>query len=146
MDELIYDRTEEDVITAISNQESSTFLKGAYNYTDLNRVGQWVAYISNLLNTYNYFNEVSTKTDWVLGDIPTYEEMSTYLQNVKNIRNAYYVMINTPELPNNIDKLNIAKANSIEKNLYDIDKLIKGMIAEFRKSGTFYSGGMEGLI
>ena len=37
MDNLIFDRLKSDVDTALSNPENTSFLKGAYNYTDLNR-------------------------------------------------------------------------------------------------------------
>ena len=52
--DLIYDRTQEDVDYALNNSASTDFLKGAYNYTDLNRIEEWCEYLSQELKKYSY--------------------------------------------------------------------------------------------
>ena len=68
IDTLIYDRTQADVnrvftlknkiltegLNALSAEEKAEYMagmKGAYNYTDMNRVGQAVAYIANRMTS-----------------------------------------------------------------------------------------------
>ncbi len=59
MEDLIYDRTEEDVIYAKLNPNSAKKLKGALNYTDLNRIEIWSLYIQELLNSIGIQVEVN---------------------------------------------------------------------------------------
>lgn len=83
--------------------------KGAYNYSDLNRVEQIVADISEGLSL-----GLVTKTDWGMWDIPTVPDMERYLGNVKTIRDYYYISI---ELPATMANLTYVEANNIEKIL-----------------------------
>lgn len=133
--DLIYDRTQEDL--------KNNTAKAYYNYFDLNRIEEWCEYIKEELNTYNYFCNVTVKTDWTMYDLPTESEMERIRGNVNILKEAYYSYTN---IPANLEKMTISKANAIEKILFEINDLIYKMTAEFRKCGTFCSGGMEGLI
>lgn len=83
--------------------------KGAYNYSDLNRVERAVAELSEI----NGLGLV-TKTDWTMWDIPTASDMQRYLDNVKAIRDFSG---STILLPNTLDNLTYETANDIEKIL-----------------------------
>lgn len=146
MDKLIFDRTSADVEYARNNPSAEEWLKGCYNYIDLNRVEEWCKYLSNLLNSYGYVNLISEKTDWNVNDIQTIEQMERYLKNVKILIETFILKKDTPKLPETINKLTYTQANNIEKILYDINELIEKMEAMFRYSNTFYSGESEGLI
>ena len=146
MDKLIFDRTANDVEYARNNPSAEEWLKGCYNYIDLNRVEEWCKYLSDLLNSYGYVNLIDEKTDWNVNDIQTIEQMERYLKNVKILMETFILKNDTPKLPDTINKLTYSQANDIEKILYDINELIDKMEAIFRYSGTFYSGESEGLI
>ena len=146
MDKLIYDRTASDVEYAKKNPSAEEWLKGCYNYIDLNRVEEWCKHLSSLLNSYGYFNNIDEKTDWNVKDIQTVEEMKRYLNNVKVLIETFATKEDTPQLPVSINKLTYQHANDIEKILYDINELIQYMEAMFRYSNTFYSGESEGLV
>lgn len=160
MVDLIFDRKNEDVArlkslrtkvrnrtaTVAEYEEWLTSLKGAYNNTDLNRVGEAINYLGNLLNTYGYINDATAKIDWAIRDKPNPEQMNDYLNNLNKLKECYSVKPNTPDLPFNMEKLTFTEANNIEKILYDINELIEKMEAMFRYSNTFYSGESEGLI
>lgn len=146
MDKLIFDRTASDVEYARNNPSAEEWLKGCYNYIDLNRVEEWCKYLSDLLNSYGYVNLINEKTDWNVNDIQTVEQMARYLNNVKILMETFILKKDTPKLPDTINKLTYSQANDIEKILYDINELIDKMEAIFRYSGTFYSGESEGLI
>lgn len=153
MDSLIYDRTQADVdraielnskynngtITAEELTEWDNFLKGAIDYQTLNRVGEWVEYLSDKLNSYTYLNTTSPKTDWVVTDFMTPQQAITYLQNVRTLMNAINVRI-TAELPTSMNKLTYESANAIEKILYDIDRGITNMEASWKYVGEVISG------
>ena len=146
MEKLIFDRTANDVEYARNNPSAEEWLKGCYNYIDLNRVEEWCKYLSNLLNSYGYVNLIDEKTDWNVNDIQTIEQMERYLKNVKILMETFILKNDTPKLPDTINKLTYSQANDIEKILYDINELIDKMEAIFRYSGTFYSSESEGLI
>ena len=143
MDELIYDRTAQDVEYALSHPDDVSFLKGAYNYTDLNRVESWCQYLANLLTGYGYPVSIITKTNWTMEDFPTQANMERIRQNVQALKNAYY---STTSMPTSLENMTYDKANAIEKILNEIDTYSKNMIASFLYSGTFYSGESEVLI
>ena len=137
MDELIYDRTQADVEYALSHQDSELFLKGAYNYIDLNRVEQWCGYIANQLNTYNYFVSITTKTNWTMSDFPTKAEMERLRRNVQALKDAY---MSFTSVPDSLEKMTYQKANAIEKVLSELNTLIDNMIASFYYSGEIFAG------
>ena len=86
--------------------------------------------------------EVSTLEDreWQEGDIVRRAQWTTYLDNVQKLRDAYYTLAETGELPAPEDKLKYTGANTIEKVLADIDLLLDGMKASYRRCGTFRAG------
>lgn len=137
---LIYDRTATDVAYAKAHPDSPTPLKGCYNAADLNRVGEWCLTLRNLLAAQGYYVTVQTKTDWAMTDFPTETAMAIYLGNVQALRQAYTVMPSTPPLPDSMNNLSFSGANSIEKNIADMLKLLGYMIEQLRPAGSFYAG------
>lgn len=81
--------------------------KGAYNYSDLNRVERVVKEISDSEGL-----GLVTKNDWTMWDIPKASDMSRYLSNVKAIQEYAGTSI---ELPDTMDNLTYEYANNIEK-------------------------------
>lgn len=77
---------------------------------------------------------------WVVGDIITMPVWTQYIQNVQNVRDAYYAMTGSPELPEPTAPLTFDGANAIERLIYDILKLYEGMIKRYRICGTFSAG------
>lgn len=116
-------------------------LKGAYNASDLNRVGHNVAYLAEVLGSYGYMVLVEPKTDWTAEDIPTQAQMATYLSNVQTLKDEFY---GTTDLPETMDKLTAEGANNIERLLLEIETYINRMVDGFRRCGTLRSG--QGVI
>ena len=141
MIDLIYDRTISDVNrveylrqkvkdrTATQEEiaEWLTPLKGAYNFADLNRVGEAMNYLADALNDFGYYNAVSAKTDWVITDKPNPEQMEKYINDLNELKKCFYVSSTTPQTPSNMVSLTYEKANDIEKILVDIEKIFKSM-------------------
>ena len=82
--------------------------KGAYNYSDLNRVERAVAEISDLAGL-----GLTTKTDWNMWDIPSLSEMNRYLGNIAIIR-ALLTDNSVPVAPTSMNNLTYSVANNIE--------------------------------
>lgn len=78
--------------------------------------------------------------EWQEGDIVRRAQWATYLNNVQRLRDAYYTLAETGELPKPEDKLDYQGANTIEKILADIDLLIDCMKSSYRRCGTFRAG------
>lgn len=150
---LITDRTQADVdrvrqlaqkgfrnMTADEKTEWLNGLKGAYNASDLNRVGAAVAYVAGRLTGYGYAVSVDPRQDWQVTDIPTQESMTAYLADVATLRAALTVAADTPEVPEDMERLTWQEANDIEKILVDVDELLTRMAAAWFYSGELYAG------
>ena len=81
--------------------------KGAYNYSDLNRVERAVSEISDIRGL-----GLVTKTDWTMWDIPKDSDMIRYINNIKVLRNLFYSELS---LPDSMANLTYETANNIEK-------------------------------
>ena len=152
--ELITDRVQADVdrvaqlagrvsagtATAAEQTEWASDLKGAYNASDLNRVGAAVAYVAGRLTGYGYAVSVSPRQDWQVADIPTQESMTAYLADVAALRGAIAVMNSTPTTPDSASGLTWREANDIERILLDVDELLTRMAAAWFYSGELYAG------
>lgn len=150
IDTLITDRTQADYEKAVSLAEKGLSgmpaeelteylagMKGAYNASDLNRVGQALKYLQEELNGYGYAVTVNPKTNWTVSDIPTPAQMTAYLSYVSAIRGVLEVFKSTPQVPGTMQKLTWQRANDIEKILADVQAVIDQVVAGFRRSGAF---------
>lgn len=156
--------------------DSIAVVKGAYNTDDINRVDNAVTYLAEtalallkMLSAYRTGKGVAAdavflppytesdvvvsvpETPWPVDFIPSEEDLSDYLQNVKTIRGLVPVDSNTPELPETMEDLTIAGANAIEASLIaehnsmqKEEARIKDMIdktaAAWIYSGEIYTG------
>lgn len=147
---VVIDRTQADVLrvkalnakgwegmSAAERTEWLGGLKGAYNVSDLNRVGNNVAYLAGVLDGYGYMVSVAPKTNWTVEDIPTQAQMATYLGNVQALKDGFY---GTTDLPETMDKLTADGANNIERLLCEIEQNIHNMTAAWHYSGELFSG------
>lgn len=126
--------------TEAEKTEWASDLKGAYNASDLNRVGAAMAYVAGRLNGYGYAVTVNPKQDWTGSDIPTAGQMAAYLQDVAALRGAIAVMASTPPTPDSANNLTWQEANNIEQILLDVDELLTRMAAAWFYSGDLYAG------
>lgn len=187
IDNLVYDRTQADVdrvftlknkilaggLNALSDEEKNEYMagmKGAYNHTDMNRVGQAVEYIAERmvslpaeLAAYQALKGVSDdpnyqvpydpssvvvspKTDWTMGDTPTQSLVQTYLDNLTVLRQQFDLPDNTPAVPTDLDYLTFETANDIEYLLYLIYQTFSAIEKELYRrinltaAGYVYAG------
>lgn len=99
--------------------------KGTYNSSDLNRVGHAINYIAGRLRDAGYIVNVSPKTNWTNGDIPDTPSMDHYVADLREIRGALTLAVNTPNVPDSMANLSYEQANDIEKMLLAVDETIE---------------------
>ena len=149
---LITDRTASDVsyaqsmkgkkwadLTSEQKAEYLLGLKGAYSYTDFNRVENAVAYLSELLKTYGYENSVNVKTNWTSEDMQKVSEIQRYIDNIAELKNKYYTSIEGT-MPTVSTWLTVEGANYLEKLLVNIEEIIINMTQNFIHCGVANCG------
>lgn len=152
LDDLVFDRTPSDVnrvrtltqklitgtATNDERQEWLAGMKGAYNYTDLNRVGEAVEYLTGVLEELGYNISVSPKTDWSEGDFPLSDAMETYLLNIQKLRARLPFV--APDAPASMAQFGYQQANNIEEILYNLEQVLIAVQQAFllRQSNTLF--------
>lgn len=91
---------------------SNNTTKGAYNYSDLNRVERAVAELSEL-----YGLNLETKTDWGMWDVPTAADAIRFITNIKRVRKAAWNRSGIAAAPDSMGGMNFSDANNIERIL-----------------------------
>ena len=155
LENLITDRTQADFerwrtlrdkgfdnMTEEERAEFSGDMKGAYNASDLNRVGAALNYLRDRLTAAGYLfqSSFSARENWAVGEIPTSEQFTYYLRAVETIRAAMSRKTTTPQTPADVGALDFQGANDIERILLDIEELINKMLAARHFFGDLYSG------
>lgn len=131
--DLVFDRNQNDLIKETE--------KAFYNANDLNRVEIATEYIEKILTKNIYFNGIlAYKQDWTLSDFPTEAEMNRYLENIQKLIDSFYLKKESPKLPNDMNYLDIYKANDIEKILNELNVLLENMISQFYYSNEIFCG------
>lgn len=154
---LITDRTQADVelakrltssgwarLTTAQKELWEAGLKGSYNATDLNRVGNAMAQIADAFNEFGYSVDISPKTDWTEHDVPTKTDVDAYLSNLSTLRAAFSVIQGTPSVPDDLNNMTVEMANDIEKILDNISTVLNRIdFSQYRaNSFMFYAGQM----
>ncbi len=150
---LITDRTSNDVYRwrtlrdkgwkAMTEEEKAEWLgpmKGAYNYTDMNRVEGAVAYVAGKLNAEGYPVDLVVKTDWKMTDEPTLADMERYYGNVAILREIIGRFPSTPIAPTVREKLTHDGANRLEQILKDVGTLANNLSKSWYYSGDLFLG------
>ena len=129
-------------MTEEERAEWSEPMRGAYNYTDLNRVGGVLNYLKERLTAAGYLggNEFNAVTNWSAGQIPTAAQFTAYISAVEAIRSAMSQYATTPRTPDDTGSLDFQGANDIESIMLDIEELINKMLAARYFCGELYSG------
>lgn len=115
--------------------------KGAYNYTDLNRVENAVAKIDSYLIALDRDGVPYPTRSWSARDVPDATDMQRYIANVRAIRSAlpelHHIM---PQAPASMVNLTYEGANAIEEILSYAMQYVESKIQTFPFSGEIYGG------
>lgn len=146
--ELTTDRTQSDVdrwkslrskgwsgMTEDERAEWTAGMKGAYNSSDLNRVNEAMEYLATVFASYGYAVSLLPAPEWSYKDVPTKEDMETYLSNLSSLRSVLSVLPTTPATPESMELLTYVTANNIEQILVDIELILNTMGGAFLRAG-----------
>lgn len=146
---LVTDRTQADVervkalaakgfsaMTADERAEWLAGMKGAYNASDMNRVGTALNYLAGRLGPIcGKIITWTAKTDWAVTDIITASQAAEYRRQIQNIRDALAYPAGTPDAPQ-MKRLTYTGANDIERILTICEELIVNVAKSFRYTGA----------
>lgn len=131
---LITDRTARDVeelksqlrrFAEWTDEEKREFYQarhlGAYNHTDMNRVGLAAEYIAAQLTERGYITDVDGKQNWTMADIPTKSQTARYLADITSIKAVLPCIPYSP--PKDMERFTFDQANDIEAVLVQADAL-----------------------
>lgn len=149
IDTLITNRTQADVervrelaakgfaaMTAAERAEWLAGMKGAYNASDMNRVGTALNYLAGRLASICGKSIAWTaKTDWAVTDIITASQAAEYRRQIQDIRDALTYPAGTPDAPQ-LGRLTYTDANNIERILKLCEDLIVNVAKSFRHTGA----------
>lgn len=76
-----------------------------------------------------------------MDDAPPISVFNLYLDNVKKLKNAIKVPVNTPNAPFSMESIKLVDANNIEKILLAVEETINRMETTFVPCGTATCGG-----
>ena len=151
LEHLTTDRTAQDVdrvkilaakawqdMTAEERAEWLSPMKGSYNYTDLNRVGEAVEYVAGRLSEFGYLSHTPEVRVWSANDIPTETDLFRYFSNVAALRRAIAVWASTPLAPSMVN-FGANEANDLEQILVDVDLVLTRISQAWFYSGDLYS-------
>ena len=133
---LIRDRTQSDVNYALECERNGVYtqenLKGAYNISDRNRVGEAVNFIIDCLkNTGIYEAYVNiVKDGWNAFDIIVHEDNQKVLTSLENLKHILPYNA-TQKVPDSLDSLTYQKANIIEGIIYDLYGVFSRMLDSY---------------
>ncbi len=153
---LITNRTREDVLYArnlisklksgalLTEQEQAEYaagLRGCYNISDLNRVGEAMLYLKRALHNEGYAVNINPRVDWECSDILRESDWKEYFNAIQTIRDVIALPQSTPHVPDTLfanDSYNAA--NDIEKILIDIEYYVIEISKSHYYCGELYAG------
>jgi hypothetical protein len=148
---MIYDRTQNDIETArnlietkvkkfiaLSDEEVNSIERGTLTVNTLNRIEDKQAELSSLLKAEGYWSKNIENRWWTYYDIFNEDDFYRILDNCQVLKEAFFVYSNTPQTPYAV--YHFDNINSIERILFDLEKMIDDMKAKQRQCGTFQCG------
>ena len=140
IDELIYDRTNEDIEIAKKYiQDNVPFpndnLRFSWDYRALNRTELAMEYVYKIFEELGYYKNMKFKTDWLNEEI-TRDEAERYIENLTALRNFILMPSDSPEAPTTINGMTIERANNIEKLIFDMNFVIGSLKKNLIRSGV----------
>lgn len=140
IDELIYDRTYEDIESARQYVKNNVpfpndNLRFSWDYRALNRTEQAMEYVDSIFKELGYYKNMKFKTDW-LNDEITRAEAQRYLDNLTNLRNFILMPSTSPDVPTTMNGMTIQRANDIEKLIFDLNFVIESLQKYLIRSGV----------
>ena len=117
-------------------------LKGCLNLSDITRIEDDIAYLSNLLIGYHFPITINSK-EWTTAGLPNVNDMKRIGNNIRSLFNGFYTPSGASPIPEGM--LSYENINALEYNLYLLKQLVDAMLSAFIKSGTYKCGATNRL-
>ena len=117
-------------------------LKGCLNLSDITRIEDDIAYLSNLLISYR-FPVVTSSKEWTTMGLPNENDMKRIAANIRSLFAGFYTPEGVSPIPEVM--LSYQDINALEYNLHLLKQLVDGMLAAFIQSGTYKCGATNRL-
>ena len=157
MKTLVTDRTQADASYAeklykklwsdFTEQERADFnagLKGSYKASDLNRVGTALITVRDRLRTHGIDVPADVREDYAADEVLDKAVMDSYIKSANAVHDA--VENSAPQPPAEIDGLDWAGANNIEKTIIAVDDVLESReVGWVYADAELYAGDMGGI-
>lgn len=147
----ITDRTEADVISAISGQSNIADNKGAWNISDANRIIDNTIVLRDILISNGYNISFENQTHLLVEDLPYVTSVMRVMRdNIMALVNGFYKLTESPNI-SYASYLNYTLANNMELNLSITNTLLENMILDLQFTGEptsgeqFYLSNIDGV-
>ena len=117
-------------------------LKGCLNLSDLTRIEDDIAYLSNILIGYHFPIATNSK-EWTTAGLPTANDMKRIANNIHSLFNGFYTPGGASPIPDVM--LSYQDINALEYNLYLLKQLVDAMLSAFIQSGAYKCGATNRL-
>lgn len=117
-------------------------LKGCLNLSDITRIEDNIAYLSEILTSYRY-PIVTNSKKWVNESLPNADDMRRIASNIRTIFSGYHTPSNADALPEAM--LSYQDINAIEHDLFLLKEMLGAMQSLFIQSGTYKCGATNRL-
>ena len=122
----------------LTESEIEILEKGTLTYNTLNRIENKQAELKQLLNSIGYWSTSIINKAWNEKQIFNKDEFQRIVDNENILRDAFFVYSDTPKTPP--VSYYYEDINSLEKILYDLEKMIENTKSFFRECDTFECG------
>lgn len=148
---MIYNRTLDDVKSAkklvdekvktfqeLTEAETAILERGRFTINTINRIESKQTQLKIMFNDIGYYNVNIVNKSWGIGDFFSAKDLKRIVNNVIVLRNAFFVFKDTPNNPK--AKYHYKEINSMEKVLYDLDRMTNLVVEYYNECGTFNCG------
>lgn len=122
----------------LTESEIETLERGTITYNTLNRIESKQEELKNLFNDIGYWNTEITNKTWDGTQLFKEDDFQRIIDNTNVLRDAFFVYMDTPKTPPT--SYYFEDINSLEKILFDLEKMVEDVKSNYRESGTFESG------
>ena len=148
---MIFDRTQNDIEAArnlietkvktfgeLTADEILSLERGTLTINTLNRIEEKQIELNELINAEGYYNTNIINRLWSYTDIFDEANFSRIVTNCEVLKKAFFEYTDTPATPYAVYRFE--NINSIEKILFDLEKMIDDVKSRYRECGTFQCG------
>ena len=148
---MIFDRTQNDIEAArnlietkvktfgeLTADEILSLERGTLTINTLNRIEEKQIELNELINAEGNYNTNIINRLWSYTDIFDEANFSRIVTNCEVLKKAFFEYTDTPATPCAV--YHFENINSIEKILFDLEKMIDDVKSRYRECGTFQCG------